>query len=105
MSEPRLIYIDSSVIVTAMTDDHPDVIDVTPEIRRRAAILPPASLRTLDAIHVATALVAEAYQFATLDERQKVAAEEAFLKTVAPFSGGATDARSARSSKTGRPSR
>jgi len=34
------------------------VVDVTADIRRRAADLQPATLRTLDAIHLATALAA-----------------------------------------------
>jgi predicted nucleic acid-binding protein len=57
-----------------------EVTELTPLIRRRAATLHPTTLRTLDAIHVATALAAAVGEFATLDTRQRYAAEEAFLK-------------------------
>jgi hypothetical protein len=54
-------------------------LDVTADIRATAASLAPASLRSLDAIHVATALTAEVAWFATFDVRQAVGAEEAGL--------------------------
>ena len=56
-------------------------VDLTPEIRKVAAELTPPSTRSLDAIHVATALAAEADAFLTFDLRQRVAAEEANLAT------------------------
>jgi predicted nucleic acid-binding protein len=43
----------------------------------------PASIRSLDAIHVATALVAGLTDFASFDARQRLAAEEMGLKLVA----------------------
>jgi predicted nucleic acid-binding protein len=53
-----------------------ELIELTSEIRRRAAGVAPASVRSLDAIHVAAALAAEVGAFASLDARQAVAAEE-----------------------------
>ena len=54
-------------------------IEITRKVRRLAATLGPTRLRSLDAIHVATALLAEADEFATFDLRQQIAAEEAGL--------------------------
>lgn len=42
----------------------------------------PASIRSLDAIHVATALVAGINRFASFDARQRIAAEEMEMKLV-----------------------
>ena len=55
-------------------------VAVSPQIRSTAAALTPRSLRSLDAIHVATAVVAQVDWFATLDLRQSVGAEEAGLR-------------------------
>jgi uncharacterized protein len=63
--------------------DHCEIVDLTPEIRLRAIEVRPASIRSLDAIHVATALVAGINRFASLDARQRIAAEEMGLKVVA----------------------
>lgn len=62
--------------------DHCEVVDLTPEIRLRAIEVRPASVRSLDAIHVATALVAGINRFASFDERQRIAAEEMGMKLV-----------------------
>jgi predicted nucleic acid-binding protein len=59
------------------------LVDLTPEIRRKAIEVRPASIRSLDAIHVATALVAGLTDFASFDARQRLAAEEMGLKLVA----------------------
>lgn len=59
------------------------LVDLTPEIRRRAIDVRPASTRSLDAIHVATALVAGLTGFASFDARQRIAAEEMGLTLVA----------------------
>lgn len=59
-----------------------EVVDVTTEIRATAIRLRPASMRSLDALHVATALIAGLRDFATFDARQRVGAEEAGLVPV-----------------------
>lgn len=66
--------------------DHCEIVDLTPEIRLRAIEVRPASVRSLDAIHVATALVARINRFASFDARQRIAAEEMGIKLV----GGST---------------
>jgi predicted nucleic acid-binding protein len=62
--------------------DHCEIVDLTPEIRLRAIEVRPASVRSLDAIHVATALVAGINRFASFDARQRIAAEEMGMKLV-----------------------
>jgi uncharacterized protein len=62
--------------------DHCEIVDLTPEIRLRAIEVRPASVRSLDAIHVATSLVAGINRFASFDARQRIAAEEMGLKLV-----------------------
>lgn len=56
-----------------------ELVDVTEEIRTGAIAIAPSSLRSLDAVHVATAVVAGAAAFASYDVRQRLAAEEAGL--------------------------
>jgi predicted nucleic acid-binding protein len=60
--------------------------DVTAAVRSRAGRLEPASLRTLDAIHVATALslVLPDLEFVTYDDRQAAAARACGLSVVQP---------------------
>jgi predicted nucleic acid-binding protein len=58
------------------------LIEVTSDIRALAGTVRPGSTRTLDALHVATALAAEVHQFASLDVRQSVAAEEMGLQVL-----------------------
>jgi predicted nucleic acid-binding protein len=55
-------------------------IDISDEIRRIAIDVRPGVLRSLDAIHVSTAIWAQAMEFATLDGRQSLAAEEMGLR-------------------------
>lgn len=57
------------------------VIDLDPTIIRQAGILPPPTLRSLDAIHVASALAvaSDLDAFVTFDERQAAAAAAAGL--------------------------
>ena len=62
--------------------DHCEIVDLTREIRLRAIEVRPASVRSLDAIHVATALVAGINRFASFDARQRIAAEEMGMKLV-----------------------
>jgi len=59
---------------------------VDDDVRRKAIELGRGALRSLDAIHIATALVVgdRELQFVTYDERQAVAAREAGLKVVQP---------------------
>lgn len=59
-------------------------IELSPMVRTAARSVMPTALRTLDAIHVATALVAGLGRFASYDERQRMAAEEAGLTPVVP---------------------
>lgn len=61
---------------------HCEVVDLTTEIRRRAIDVRPASIRSLEAIHVATALVAGLDGFASFDARQRIAAEEMGLRLI-----------------------
>ena len=63
--------------------EHCEIVDLTAEIRIRAIEVRPASVRSLDAIHVATALAAGLNGFASFDARQRVAAEEMGLKLIA----------------------
>lgn len=73
-----------------------ELVEVTAEIRAAAARVRPASVRSLDALHVATALVAGLSEFASYDARQRVAAEEAGMAVAnaAPASGrGGSPAR------------
>lgn len=59
---------------------------VTPDVLRRAARLTPASLRTLDAIHLASALGASDgdTEFVTYDDRLAQAARAHGLRVVQP---------------------
>jgi len=59
-------------------------VELTEEIRAAAVGILPTTVRSLDAIHVATALVAGTRQFVSYDVRQQVAAEEAGLSSVTP---------------------
>lgn len=61
-----------------------ELVDVTAQIRSTAVDVQPTAVRSLDALHVATALVAEVGSFASYDARQLLAAEEAGLATVVP---------------------
>jgi predicted nucleic acid-binding protein len=60
--------------------------DLTPDIRTRAGRLEPMSLRTLDAIHVATAasLPLPGLDFITYDDRQAHAARGLGLRVLQP---------------------
>jgi predicted nucleic acid-binding protein len=55
-------------------------IDLTAEIRVTAGQILPENVRSLDAIHVASALAAGVHEFASFDSRQTLAAERAGLK-------------------------
>ena len=62
-----------------------ELIDVTNEVLRRAGALQGSMLRSLDAIHVATALEVEAGVFVTADVHQSAAARGAGLNVVDKF--------------------
>lgn len=61
-------------------------IEISQPVRRAAAAFPQSTLRSLDAIHLATALRlgTELDEFVTYDKRLLVAAEASGLKTAAP---------------------
>ncbi len=61
-------------------------LELTPEIRRAAAVLRPTTVRSLDAIHVATAasLGADLAGLLTYDMRMQRAGSELGLAVVAP---------------------
>jgi hypothetical protein len=62
-----------------------DVFELDADIGRRAGALAPPGLRTLDAIHIATALAIGALDaFVTYDDRLATAAREAGLPVVRP---------------------
>ena len=59
-----------------------ELIEVSQAIRATASDVRPRIVRSLDAIHIATALVAGLQDFATYDLRQRVGAEEMGLVAV-----------------------
>lgn len=63
-----------------------ELVDLDPEIAARAGVLGPAGLRSLDAIHLASALSlgSELDAFVTYDARQADAARAAGLEVVSP---------------------
>jgi predicted nucleic acid-binding protein len=66
--------------------DRVEVLAVAPDIAERAGSILPATLRTLDAIHLATALTAEpgVDAFVTYDDRLAAAARDLGLPVVSP---------------------
>ncbi len=61
------------------------VVEVDDDVDRRASALGPASLRTLDAIHIATALTLGMIDaFITYDDRQAAAARLVGLPVIRP---------------------
>jgi predicted nucleic acid-binding protein len=60
------------------------LVDVTDQLLRRAAALASRQVRTLDAIHLATALYLDADELVAYDRRLRDAAEEQGLRTSAP---------------------
>lgn len=62
------------------------LVELDSSIRARAATLDPAGLRTLDAIHIASALDLgeDVASFVTYDERQIVAARQAGIEVTSP---------------------
>ena len=66
--------------------DDTDLMPTSPDILERAASLQPATLRTLDAIHLASAMAlgSELEAIVTYDARMAAAAEELGLPVLAP---------------------
>ncbi len=66
------------------------LLAVDQDVLEKAARLAPAELRTLDAIHIASALSLEAdlLAFVTYDDRQRAAARKAGLSLVRPGASG-----------------
>jgi predicted nucleic acid-binding protein len=64
-----------------------DLVRMNNRVLNRAGALPPAELRSLDAIHLATAmeLQREIKTFVTYDERLALAARDAGFRVVAPL--------------------
>lgn len=62
------------------------LLAVDEDVRREAVELSPAALRSIDALHVATALMVadRDLEFVTYDDRQADAARQAGLKVVQP---------------------
>lgn len=61
-----------------------DLVEVTPTVLVRAGLLPHTSLRSLDAIHIASAMVGAATEFITYDDRQADAARTVGLTVTSP---------------------
>ena len=70
-----------------------DLVEVTPAVLARAALLPHPSLRSLDAIHIASAMAGAADEFVTYDDRQADAARAAGLVVVTPSVTGVSGVR------------
>lgn len=61
-----------------------DLVELTPAVRARARTLDPVGLRTLDAIHLATALEVDAREALVYDRRLGEAAEQYGIVALAP---------------------
>jgi predicted nucleic acid-binding protein len=60
------------------------LVDVTPAIRARARLLDPVHLRTLDAIHLATALEVGVHEVLVYDSRLGAAAADYGMNVLSP---------------------
>jgi predicted nucleic acid-binding protein len=61
------------------------LVEMTSDIRTRAGLLPDPTLRSLDAIHIATALDTGIATFVTYDRRQAAAAADLGLRVERPY--------------------
>lgn len=61
------------------------LVEMTSDIRTRAGLLPDPTLRSLDAIHIATALDTGIATFVTYDTRQAAAAADLGLRVERPY--------------------
>lgn len=64
--------------------DRVDLLELDAAVYRSAGVLDGKHLRSLDALHVAVALRADAREFVSYDDRQLAAADQAGLNTVSP---------------------
>ncbi len=78
------VNLERAAVETAL--DQVALILPDPATYRLAGLLPGATLHSLDAVHIATALDAEADTFLSYDDRQRQGAERAGLTTAAPGS-------------------
>ena len=81
--ENRLRRSDYLTVKRRLADDVRDaeVVTVTEDVvRASVAVLESSVVRTLDALHIATALVSDAELFITADRRQSTAARKAGLR-------------------------
>jgi uncharacterized protein len=83
---PRAVARTADAVRATELLDRSTLVDVSQDIIRRAATLEPSSVRSLDAIHVATALALgpEIDAFVTYDRRQAAAAAAAGLVVESP---------------------
>jgi predicted nucleic acid-binding protein len=68
----------------SMVCDAVSLVPIDQELLIAAGTMPPAQLRSLDAIHVVTALHSGSERFVTYDHRQARAAESAGLQVLSP---------------------
>ena len=88
-TELRRIAVRHEIPQELVTDivDRFDVVELDRTIFREAGLMAGPNLRSLDALHVATALRLSTDQFLTYDERQAEAARGAGLRTAGPAPG------------------
>lgn len=78
----RISPLTQSSVTTLL--ENVDLYDVPGATFREAGLLPGAHLRSLDAVHLASALRLDAERVATYDVRMSAAADELGLSVVAP---------------------
>ena len=85
-TEVRRAALQNNLSLTAATRllDQVEILDVDRSVFSAAGLLPGGTLRSLDAIHIAVALRADADAFITYDKRQAAAAEACGLRVLSP---------------------
>lgn len=85
-TELRRMATRTGIPQTAVTDvlSRLAMLDMDRSVFRDAGLLTGASLRSLDALHIAAALQASANEFITYDARQQAAAESVGLRVRTP---------------------
>ena len=78
----RRLDVDPAAVVSVLAGV--DVVPVTEAMLHHAATLPQPYLRTLDAVHLATALAIEAHELVTYDARLAEGAVQEGLRVRAP---------------------
>ncbi len=81
------VRIDAEQALVSDLLDHFDLVGVDTVIVRSAGLLPGRGLRSLDALHVATAMQVDAELVISYDARQAAAARAAGLRVVSPAAG------------------